>query len=55
MTSFIAYCFLDMASAVPDLMEEISHMYLDTCYAMPLPPAGRTLSVEGRKKTLIPE
>ncbi|MCP9265596.1 Sphingosine-1-phosphate lyase [Dirofilaria immitis] len=39
-----------MVSAVPDLVEEVSHMYLDSCYAMPLPPTGRTLSVEGRKK-----
>ncbi|KAK6111251.1 Uncharacterized protein BM_BM18217 [Brugia malayi] len=44
-----------MVSAVPDLVEEISQMYLDSCYAMPLPPSGRTLSVEGRKKSLIPD
>ncbi|OZC09129.1 hypothetical protein X798_03876 [Onchocerca flexuosa] len=44
-----------MVSAVPDLVEEVSHMYLDSCYAMPLPPTGRTLSVEGRKKSLIPD
>uniref|UniRef100_A0A0R3S104 sphinganine-1-phosphate aldolase n=1 Tax=Elaeophora elaphi TaxID=1147741 RepID=A0A0R3S104_9BILA len=44
-----------MVSAVPDLAEEISYMYLDSCYAMPLPSTGRTLSVEGRKKSLIPD
>ncbi|CAG9535217.1 unnamed protein product [Cercopithifilaria johnstoni] len=44
----------DMVSAVPDLMEEISHMYLDSYYAIPSPPGGRTLNVEGRKKSLIP-
>uniref|UniRef100_A0A183D4Z8 Transcription factor Tbx4 n=1 Tax=Gongylonema pulchrum TaxID=637853 RepID=A0A183D4Z8_9BILA len=45
-----------MASAVPDnsLVEEVSHMYLDSCYAMPPPPAGRTLSAEGRKMSLLP-
>ncbi|KAL3982871.1 Pyridoxal-dependent decarboxylase conserved domain family protein [Acanthocheilonema viteae] len=42
-----------MVSAVPDLMEEISHMYLDSYYATPLPSSGRTLSVEGRKKSLM--
>ncbi|VDN01278.1 unnamed protein product [Thelazia callipaeda] len=44
-----------MASAVPDkcLVEEVAHMYLDSCYALPLPPAGRTLSAEGRKMSLM--
>ncbi|EFO28024.1 sphingosine-1-phosphate lyase 1 [Loa loa] len=44
-----------MVSVVPDLVEEISHMYLDSCYAVPLPLTGRTLSAEGRKKSLIPD
>lgn len=45
-----------MASAVPDkcLVEEVSYLYLDSCYAMPAPVVvGRTLSIEGRKMSLI--
>lgn len=45
-----------MASAVPDkcLVEEVSYMFLDSCYAMPQPElSGRTLSVEGRKMSLM--
>lgn len=45
-----------MASVVPDkcLVEEVSYMYLDSCYAMPQPLiVGRTLSTEGRKISLI--
>lgn len=45
-----------MASAVPDkcLVEEVSYMFLDSCYAMPQPVlSGRTLSIEGRKMSLM--
>uniref|UniRef100_A0A0M3K5J9 Mediator of RNA polymerase II transcription subunit 13 n=1 Tax=Anisakis simplex TaxID=6269 RepID=A0A0M3K5J9_ANISI len=45
-----------MAAAVPDkcLVEEVSYMYLDSCYAMPAPQLpARTLSIEGRKMSLM--
>lgn len=46
----------NMASIVPDrcLVEEVSYMYLDSCYAMPQPVlSGRTISIEGRKLSMM--
>ncbi|MFH4979344.1 hypothetical protein AB6A40_006053 [Gnathostoma spinigerum] len=45
-----------MAANVPDksLIDEVSQIYLDTCYATPQPPQPvRTLSIEGRKISMI--
>lgn len=42
-----------MVSSVPDIVEEISHMYLDSYYGIPLPPADRIPS-KG-KKNLVAE